>query len=99
MAFDIINVLFVTDRERYEQYRAEIAPLLKAVGGAFRYDFEIAKTLKSEANHDINRLFVLRFPSREAKERFFTDSCYLEIRARLFEPAVRGITTIAEQAN
>ena len=96
MPFDVTNVLFVADRDQYAQYRAEIAPLLEAIGGAFRYDFEIAKTLKNEAGHDINRVFVLGFPSRAAKERFFTDSRYLEIRARLFETAVRRMTTIAE---
>jgi Uncharacterized conserved protein len=96
MPFDMTTVLFVADQDKYAQYRAEIAPLLKAIGGAFRYDFEIAKTLKSEAGHDINRVFMLRFPNREAKERFFTHPQYQEIRVRLFETAVRRMTTIAE---
>ena len=96
MPFDIVAVLFVAGQDQYAAYRAEIAPLLEAAGGAFRYDFEIAKTLKSEVGHDINRLFMLRFPDRAAKERFFANPQYLEIRARLFEPAVRQITLIAE---
>ena len=96
MPFDMTTALFVADPDKYAQYRAEIAPLLKAAGGAFRYDFEIARTLKSEAGHEINRVFILRFPDRGAKERFFTDRRYLEIRARLFETAVRRMTTIAE---
>ena len=49
MPFDMTTVLFVDDQDRYPQYRAEIALLLKAIGGASRYDFEIVKTLKSEA--------------------------------------------------
>jgi uncharacterized protein (DUF1330 family) len=98
MPFDMTNALFVADQGKYAQYRAEIAPLLEAIGGAFRYDFEIAKTLRNEADHDINRVFILRFPSRAAKDRFFADPQYQAIRGRLFEPAVRHMTTIAEHA-
>jgi uncharacterized protein (DUF1330 family) len=95
----MIAALFVADQDKYAQYRAEIAPLLQAVGGAFRYDFEIAKTLKSEAGHEINRVFILSFPDRAAKERFFSDPRYLEIRGRLFETAVRGITILIPVAS
>ena len=98
MPFDLTAVLLVVDQDKYAQYRSEIAPLLKAMGGAFRYDFEIARTLKSDASHEINRVFILRFADRGAKERFFTLPQYLEIRARLFETAVRRMTTIAEHA-
>ena len=83
MFFEMTVELFVVDHEKYAQYRAAIAPLLEGVGGRFRYDFEVARTLKSEACHDINRLFVIQFPDRASKERFFTDS-HVEIRARLF---------------
>lgn len=96
MSFEMTMGLFVADREKYAQYRQEIAPLLKAAGGAFRYDFEVAKTLKSDSEHDINRVFVLRFPDRAAKERFFIDQEYREIRARLFEQAVTSVDVIAE---
>jgi uncharacterized protein (DUF1330 family) len=92
MPFDLTAVLLVADQDKYARYRAEIAPLLEATGGAFRYDFEISRTLKSEAGHDINRLFILRFPDRDAKERFFNHPQYLAIRARWFEPAVPWIT-------
>jgi uncharacterized protein (DUF1330 family) len=43
-------------------------------------------------------VFLLRFPDREAKERFFAHPQYLEIRARLFETAVQRVTTIAEHS-
>jgi uncharacterized protein (DUF1330 family) len=98
MPFDITAVLFVADHDRYAQYRTEIAPLLEATGGAFRYDLEVAKALKSEVGHDINRVFILRFPDRGAKECFFTHPQYLEIRARLFDAAVPRMTIIAERA-
>jgi uncharacterized protein (DUF1330 family) len=96
MSFETIVGLFVTDQEKYAQYRAEIAPLLEAAGGGFRYDFEVSRTLKSEAGVEINRLFLIYFPDRAAKDRFFKDSRYVEIRARLFEKAVGARATIAE---
>jgi len=96
MPFEMTVGLLVVDHEKYAQYRAEIAPLLEAAGGRFRYDFEVAKTLKSETNDDLNRVFVLQFPDRAGKERFFTDPQYVEIRGRLFEKAVQARATIAE---
>ena len=99
MSFDTTVGLSVVDREKYAQYRAEMTPLLEAAGGRFRYDFEVARTLKAEAGHAINRLFVIQFPDRAAKERFFADPQYVAIRARLFEPAVEGTTVIAEYTN
>jgi uncharacterized protein (DUF1330 family) len=96
MAFERLVGLLVTDQAGYTQYRAEMMPLLEAVGGGFRYDFDVARTLKAEAGVEINRVFVLRFPDRSASERFFADPRYLEIRARLFEPAVAKTVLIAE---
>ena len=50
MAFEMIVGLFVLDQQKYSQYRAEIAPLLQAAGGKFRYDLEVARMLKSEVD-------------------------------------------------
>jgi len=99
MPFELIVGLLVVDHEKYAQYRAEMSPLLEAAGGRFRYDFEIARTLKSEAKHDINRVFVIQFPDRASRERFFSDPQYVEIRTRLFEKSVEGMSIIAEDAN
>jgi uncharacterized protein (DUF1330 family) len=99
MAFELMVGLLVVDHEKYAQYRAEMSPLLEAIGGGFRYDFEIARTLKSEAKHDINRVFVIQFPDRASRERFFSDPKYIEIRTRLFEKSVQGTSIIAEYAN
>jgi uncharacterized protein (DUF1330 family) len=96
MPFEMTMGLFVADHEKYAQYRAEIAPLLEAAGGGFRYDFEIARTLKSETLDEINRLFVIRFPDRDTKDRFFADPQYVAIRSRLFDKAVKSKTVIAE---
>jgi len=96
MAFEMIVGLFVINHEKYSQYRLEIAPLLRAAGGEFRYDLEVARVLKSKDDHDINRLFVIKFPDRASKDRFFNNPQYVEIRTRLFEEAVGARTNIAE---
>ena len=88
--------LFVVDHQKYADYRAAIAPLLEASGAKFRYDFEVARTLKTEAGHEINRIFILQFPDRVTRERFFSNPDYLEIRARFFEKSVEGMTIIGE---
>jgi uncharacterized protein (DUF1330 family) len=98
MAFEILVGLFVDDEQTYGRYRAAIAPLLEAAGAGFRYDFGVARTLKSEGDVEINRVFVLRFPDLEARQRFFADPDYLAIRAALFEKAVRRTVIIAEYA-
>jgi uncharacterized protein (DUF1330 family) len=99
MAYQMLVGLFVSDQDTYAQYRSEIAPLLEAAGGKFRYDFEVARTLRSEQGEDVNRVFVLQFPDRMHKERFFADPQYQSIRARLFVPAVKGGGPLAEWDN
>ena len=96
MPFEMTVGLNVIDDEKYARYRDEIAPLMQSAGGRFRYDFTIARTLKHEAGHEINRLFVVHFPDRATKDHFFADPKYVEIRSRLFEKAVKGATIIAE---
>jgi len=98
MPFETTVGLNVTDPAMYAQYRAGIAPLLEAAGARFRYDFEIARTLKTDSQYQINRLFVIQFPDRDARDRFFADPHYRAVRARYFEPSVDGATTIAEAA-
>src|SRR4051794_7247523 len=96
MSFEMTIGLLVVDDEKYAQYRAEMTPLLEAAGGGFRYDFEVARTLKSESGHNVNRVFVIQFPDHVVKDRFFADPQYLEIRRRLFEKAVQSAAVIAE---
>ena len=96
MSYEMTVGLMVVDRETYEQYRREMRPLLEDAGGAFRYDFDVARVIHSEGGAEINRAFVLQFPSQSSKERFFADPRYLEIRRRLFEPAVKARVVIAE---
>ena len=96
MSYEMTVGLLVGDQDTYAQYRKEMRPLLDEAGGAFRYDFDVARTLHSEGGAEINRAFVLRFPSQPAKERFFADPRYVEIKRRLFDPAVRQRVSISE---
>ena len=96
MPYERIVGLEVTDQDAYTQYRTEMAPLMDAAGGEFRYDFDVARVLRGENDARINRAFVIRFPSQAASERFFADPRYLEIRRRLFEPSVSSTVLIAE---
>lgn len=97
MSYELTVGLHVVDQQEYARYRKEMRPLLEAVGGSFRYDFEVGRVLHSEtAGAEINRLFVLRFPDKPSEERFFADPRYIEIRGRLFEPAVKAKVQIAE---
>jgi uncharacterized protein (DUF1330 family) len=96
MSYELVVGLQVDDAETYRRYRAEMKPLLDSAGGAFRYDFEIARTLVNGSQHEINRVFVLAFPNAETKARFFADPSYRAIRSRLYEGSVGGTTIIAE---
>jgi uncharacterized protein (DUF1330 family) len=96
MSYEMTVGLLVTDQAMYAQYRREMRPLLERAGGAFRYDFDVARVLESEDGAEINRAFVIQFPDRSTKERFFADPRYLEIRRRLFEPSVKSAVRIAE---
>ena len=51
MVFEMTIGLKVIDHDMYARYRVAIAPLLEQAGGRFRYDFEVARTLKAEAAH------------------------------------------------
>jgi uncharacterized protein (DUF1330 family) len=96
VAYEMTVGLLVSDQAGYAQYRAEMTPLLEAAGGRFRYDFEVARTLMSDTGEEVNRVFVLQFRDRADKERFFSDTQYLEIRKRLFEPSVQHGLVLAE---
>jgi len=98
MSYEMTVGLLVTDQAMYAQYRREMRPLLERAGGVFRFDFDVARVLESEDGAEINRAFVIQFPDRSTKERFFTDPRYLEIRRRLFEPSVKSTARIAEYA-
>ncbi len=96
MAVERLVALHVTDPQKYQQYRALMTPILAQHEGQFGYDFCIEKTLKSETNHPINRVFTLRFESEQQLQAFFTNADYLAIKKANFYPSVDGMTEIAK---
>lgn len=85
---DILIGMNVVDEVLYGRYRAEMTPILASLGGSFGVDVRVSEVLRSPANRPFNRLFTIRFPSAAARDAFFKDPTYLEVRKRLFEPAV-----------
>ena len=96
MAFELLVGLNVVDEEGYRKYREGTLPLLEACGGYFRYDFAVSKVLKGEAQHPINRVFVVVYPDRDTQVRLFKDPAYLRVRETFFTPSVAGVTRLAE---
>jgi uncharacterized protein (DUF1330 family) len=96
MSYERLVGLDIADEGAYSSYREGMLPILQRYGGSFRYDFRIEETLRSETTAAINRVFLLAFPSLEAKAAFFADPDYLAVRERHFKPSVRAATVIAE---
>jgi uncharacterized protein (DUF1330 family) len=87
--------LDVRDDTLYQRYRDGMTPILSRYGGEFGYDFVVSRVLKSETSAPINRLFMLVFPDKSARDGFFADPAYRAVRAEFFEPAVGAVTEIA----
>ncbi|OCQ23032.1 DUF1330 domain-containing protein [Pseudoalteromonas luteoviolacea] len=86
--------LFVKSEALYLKYREAMTPILRGVGGDFGYDFVVGKVLKKETNNDINRVFTIRFPNKEAMDTFFSDEEYIAIKEKYYKPAVEFTTII-----
>lgn len=91
---EILVGLEVTGEVGYARYREAMTPLLKAMGGYFRYDFAVSRVLQGD-NGSINRVFVISFPDEATKDAFFADEAYKRIRAEHFDDAVGSTTIIA----
>lgn len=88
--------LELRDEAGYARYRAAMMPLLERFGGRFDWDFRVSEVLRGPEGARVDRVFALSFPHRGARERFFADPAYLEVRERHFAPAVGSVATLAE---
>ncbi|GAA3936071.1 DUF1330 domain-containing protein [Litoribacillus peritrichatus] len=95
MAYEMLVGLEVTDDHAYQTYRENMAPILKRYGGGFHYDFTVDQVLMSETHNPINRVFTIYFKDEQAKNDFFHDPEYLQIKAKYFESSVKATTIIA----
>ena len=96
MVYEMLVGLHVTNDKVYEDYREKMTPVLIECGGGFGYDFRIAEVLKSQTDDEINRVFTIYFPDREAMQQFFSAESYRAIKAKFFESSVASTTVIAE---
>ena len=95
MPIEMLVGLDVTDTRKYQAYRQAIAPILKAYGGDFGYDFAVSEVLKAQTEDPINRVFTLHFPDESQKDLFFADTEYAVAKATYFDAAVGATTMIA----
>ena len=96
VAYEMLMGLLVTDDSGYTRYREEMLPILEEHGGGFRYDFRVSEVLRTQAGHEINRVFTICFPDKSARASFFADDRYREVRKNFFDESVEGSTLIAE---
>ena len=96
MVYEMLVGLHVTNDKVYQDYREKMTPVLIECGGGFSYDFRIAEVLKSQTDDEINRVFTIHFPDKEAMQQFFSAESYQAIKAKFFESSVASTTVIAE---
>ena len=94
MVHEMMVALTVADDAQYDAYRAAMLPILTEYGGGFRYDFDVATVRKTASDHPINRVFTIHFYDRAAKDAFFADPRYCEVKARFFASSVTGTTIV-----
>ncbi len=95
MTYERIMGLHVTDDAEYQRYREGMMPILKSFGGSFGYDFRVSEVLISKSADEINRVFTIEFPSKEAMEKFFSNPDYLIVQRRHFDKSVKSKTVIS----
>jgi uncharacterized protein (DUF1330 family) len=69
-ANEILVGVHVVDEAGYAKYRVEMRPLLEAYGGRFIVDVRTTEVLCAPAPGAFNRLFTIRFPSRQIRHAF-----------------------------
>jgi uncharacterized protein (DUF1330 family) len=96
MPYEKLMGIQVVDEGLYQKYREAMTPILTRYGGGFRFDFKIKETLRSETDHEINRVFIIYSKDSESLNAFYHDPEYKAIRQKYFEPAVPKSTVISE---
>jgi len=88
--------LRVTDEAGYQRYRDQMTPILGSMHAFFRYDMRVSELLRGDADEPFNRVFIISFPDRDTKARFFDDPSYKAVRAEHFDRSVSSVVQIAE---
>jgi len=77
MAGYLIANIDVKDPATFDEYRQQVAPLIKKFGG--RYLVRGGDVRHLEGNFPLNRLVVLEFPTVEAAQHFYDSAGYQPI--------------------
>ncbi len=96
MEIDRLVGVNVTDETMYEEYRANMAPILASHGGRFVVDVRVSEVLLAPGDGQFNRLFTIRFPTEQAMDRFFQSPEYLEVRQQFFVPSVSSTSPLSK---
>lgn len=96
MAYEILVALNVTNDQEYQTYRELMRPILLSYGGDFSFDFKVDEVLRSECSGPLNRVFTIRFPSKQNKEAFFDDGKYLKVKHAHFASSAENVQLISE---
>ncbi len=96
MAHEMIVGLEVTDRKKYQEYRAAMTPILETYEGGFRYDFWVDEVLKNESGKKINRVFAIYCRDKTSMDAFFAHPDYLVAKKKFFESSVGDVTIISQ---
>lgn len=96
MSYEMMVGLQIKDDNEYSRYREAMSPILKQYGGGFRYDFKVSQTLRNEEGRPINRVFAIYFVDKKGMDEFFSNSDYLDAKAKFFDASVEATTIISE---
>jgi uncharacterized protein (DUF1330 family) len=88
-AYLIANIQ-VTDPARFEEYRAQVPPVIAQYGG--RYLVRGGEVHAVEGNLGLNRLVILEFPSMERLREFYGSPDYAPLLA------LRAASTVSHVA-
>ncbi len=88
-AYPVANIR-VTDPERFEEYRAAVAPMIAQFGG--RYLVRGGAVHPVEGNPGLERLVILEFPSMERLREFYGSPDYAPLLA------LRAASTVSHVA-
>jgi len=94
-SLEMLVGLNVTNNSMYQEYRNGMIPILTTYGGSFGYDFMVSEILISETDNKINRVFTIRFPSKEKMDAFFLDIDYIRVKEKYFKNSVENTTIIS----
>jgi uncharacterized protein (DUF1330 family) len=92
MAGYLIANIEVRDREAFEAYRRQVAPVIAAFGG--RYLVRGGAVTPVEGDLGLRRLVILEFPSLEAVRRFYDSPEYAPLLRLRAESTVSHVALV-----